>query len=316
MNDVKVITKKLLKLSKLIVSEFRQLSDLSYHNLEDTTQFLDHVSDITDYLNQEIIILNSLSLDKLEEIRKYLIPLDDDSEEYERCYVDIDEKIEELLANIPRDNEEDNISDLEDDDNEEDNEEDIDINCDQEEDNHLTTIDDYYISEEDCEGYANYVIDRIAIIAIKQMTKHIDKTLADNKRDIKYKRRLLKEFRAFKYIFFRLDSRLERLGAKYEFDVSKIPYLDEYNIELTPIYHNQTVTILDKLYSVNYDEKDISIVIDALFNMLCFDEYIKEIDDESLDKLIELCQVLKKNVGDKSFGEFGFKKLIKKKNNR
>lgn len=49
--DIDKIIKRLIKISQSIIDEFAVLSDLSYRDRENTSQFNDHIEDIKNYLN-------------------------------------------------------------------------------------------------------------------------------------------------------------------------------------------------------------------------------------------------------------------------
>ena len=53
--DIDKIIKRLIKISQSIIDEFAVLSDLSYRDRENTSQFNDHIEYIKSYLNSEAV---------------------------------------------------------------------------------------------------------------------------------------------------------------------------------------------------------------------------------------------------------------------
>lgn len=307
MKDNKKIIRRLLNLSQLVLDEIDVLANLSYRDKENTSQFDDHVKDISDYLNQERIILNNISLDNLEIIFKELKQYDDDSDAYLRCYVLVDDKIEELYNDKEEDNDYERYNELEDnienDDTQKENEDDATI-----------FLEKYHVDEEENEKYAIKVLDNVATIVIKRMLSRIENTITDNKKDNKYKKVLIKYFKKFKYFYFTLDNELELLGAKYKFNLNNIPMPYSYNIDISKIYHNQCVTILDKLYSSKEIDYNPDNMEEALFNMMLLEEYLKGIDEESINKLIELTDELEVKYGHNFYGNIAKNKVLTRKN--
>ena len=307
MKDNKKIIRRLLNLSQLVLDEIDVLANLSYRDRENTSQFDDHVKDISDYLNQERIILNNISLDNLEIIFKELKQYDDDSDAYLRCYVLVDDKIEELYNDKEEDNDYERYNELEDnienDDTQKENEDDATI-----------FLEKYHVDEEENEKYAIKVLDNVATIVIKRMLSRIENTITDNKKDNKYKKVLIKYFKKFKYFYFTLDNELELLGAKYKFNINNIPMPYSYNIDISKIYHNQCVTILDKLYSSKEIDYNPDNMEEALFNMMLLEEYLKGIDEESINKLIELTGELEVKYGHNFYGNIAKNKVLTRKN--
>lgn len=307
MKDTKKIIRRLLNISQLIIDEIDVLSNLSYLDKEKTSQFSQHVKDISDYLNQEKIIINNLNLNELKSIYKDLEQYDDDSDVYARTSILIDDKISDFLDAIDmmdslggkeEDNDDNDYQDMVD--------EEMDINDDD-------LVNKYHESEEENEKYAIKVINSVATIAIKNMLKRIEYTIADNKVDIKYKKTLIRNFRKFKYFFFTLDNDLEVTGAKYNFNVNLMPMPYKFNFDTSLIYYNECVTILDKLYSfkdINYKPDDL---LEALFNMMMFEIYLNGINPEYISKLNELSLELDNKYGTNYYGKMAKQKILNKR---
>lgn len=311
MKDNTKTIKRLISLSQLIIDEIDVLASLSYNNLEDSSQFDDHFTDIRGYINQEKVILNNISLKDLTEIFNDLSKYDDDSDAYSRCYVNIDDRLNALLDEEEKKKENDSTA-------EEISEEDaevIEIIEDGEEDsNEDVILDKYFVDEEETEAYAIKVIDNISTIVIKKMLQRIMDTLADNKQDNKYKKRLIKYFQKFKYFYFTLDNQLELLGVRYRFDINKIPNPYDLSIDSAKIFHNQCVTILDKLYEAKDISYDPEKMEELLFNMMMLEEYLNGVNHESIDRLIELTDDLEQKYGINYFGNIAKQKILAKKN--
>ena len=291
--------KRLLKLSSMINEKFEILAELSYRDRENTMQYDEQYNLLKDYVHRETIIINNLNLDDLKQIFNLLPKYDDNTDEYMRLHIYIDDLINNYL--------------IKDEDNSDNYEEDIDEDIDSiDEEDKENITDNYYVSEEENEKYAGIVMDKIAIIVLKKMYDRINNTYADNKEDIKYKKRLLKELKSFKYWVFAIDTHLEKIGIDYRFNLDKLPLLNMPNIDMNNICYNDSVELIERMYNyhdVDYDPTDIS---EVLFNYMCFEEFIKVLNDEEIDKLIELCNELS-SKSDNYYGNIVREKLIRKK---
>ena len=177
----------------------------------------------------------------------------------------------------------------------------------------MEDIDDIYEDETEIEQYRKYVIQKAAISAIKKMYSRIKNTNTDNKIDHKYKKILLKYFKEFKYDFFTLDRDMEHLGVNYRFNVNLIPEMPKLDLDISRICFNECINLLDIMYFINDDERNPEIVEQALFDMLRFDEYIKELSDDQIDRLINLCSEIETNTKRNLYGNIGLQKLVKTK---
>lgn len=305
--DIDKIIKRLIKISQSIIDEFAVLSDLSYHDRENTSQFNDHIEDIKSYLNSEAVIINNIDLKTLKEIFKRLPDYDDDTDAYKRTYLNIDNRIEILEQNEEF----------------EDNEE-IEYNENEYEESEYSEIDDendddyirkYYLDNEEYEKYELEVIDCISINILKKMYNRIINTYTDNKRDKKYQKRLLKDLKVFKYFVLGIDINLERIGVNYRFNLEHIPNIAKPMIDTSTISYNQCITHLEKLYGVLADETDVSDINEILFNMMCFEAYLEDIDDEKLKRLISLCYELEEHSSYHFYGNIAKEKILKKSKN-
>lgn len=298
--------KRLLSLSDKILDKFEILASLSYRNKENSSQYLDHFDELKDYINQETIIVNNLSLDNLEKIFNLLPEYDDNSDAYNRLHIYIDDKISEYLIK----NNSDEIYEYNEEDIEEDVIDDTLNDAAVEEDNDI--ISKYALPEEDLEKYAGYVIDSIAIIVLKRMYERINNTYADNKNDSKYKKRLLKELNSFKYFVLSIDRNLELIGINYKFDLTKIPLFESLDIDKSKICHNSSLEIIERMYNTREIDYEPTQIAEVLFNYMCLEEYMKYLDNESFDKLIQLCDELD-SKGHSYYGDKTKEKLLKRK---
>ena len=299
MNDVKNCANRLVKISDSIIKEFDILANLSYKNMEDNPEFIEHVNLVKYYLNQESVILNSLSYDMLDYVCDYLTENDDNSNGYSRATLAVLEKINLLNMNI------------------EGAEEDIDYS-DEVNGDIVSEFDilSEYIKEVNARAIdQDLVEDYFATLAIKKMKDRINNTYTDNHKDSLYKKRLLKYFNHFKYHFFSLDLKLERLGAFYKFDVSKVPIVPYPDIDIANICNNQCVGIINELYMVDNHEYDIEAISRALFKMISFEEYLDVLDDETVNRLLDLCGKLDKMFKDSFYGNITKTKLLSRRKN-
>ena len=306
MFDIRKTITRLLRLSQLIIDEVDVLANLSYYDMEESSQFDDHISDIKDYLNQEQVILNNIDATNLVALYEELNNTNDDSDTHIRCIVNVDERLSAIMNYIDSlpDDCDDDCNDYTENEATEDDEE---YECED-------FIQKYHVDEGDTEKYALNVIDNVATIVIKKMLKRIESTLASDKQDIKYKKKLIRNFKRFKYFYFSLDNQLEILGSYYRFNVDNIPMPVGFSIDTSQIFHNQCVTILDKLYSFKDIDFDPDIMCEVLFNMMMFEEYLIGIPNESIDKLLELSSDLEEHHGCNYFGNIAKTKLLEKKN--
>ena len=309
MIDVNKVIKKLLFISDEICEIYDKLADLSIMNQENNPEFDKLIEFLDNYLSQEIVLLDSLNKNELISIIRNLYAMSQNDPGMNRCYVTVknffetkypgDHYIVEEIGceNIGYDN-----AQFEYEDGSYDNDDEM-ANSDCEEDD-----DDVY-------QYHNYVILKVAISAIKKMYNHIQNTDTDNKIDYKYKKNLLKYFKGFKYIFFALNHESEMLGIKYRFDVNLIPEMPKLNEDVSSIYFNECVDLLYGMYTLRDSERNIDVILETLFDMLCFDEYIKELSAEQIDKLISICYDIEANYHKGFFGNIGLQKLVKIKKN-
>ena len=300
--DSDKIIKRLLKISQMILDEFEVMASLSYRDLENTSQFSEHIEDTKEYLNTEAVIINNIDLNTLKEIFQKLSNYDDDSPAYERTYLIIDSIIERLQYEDDTDTDEDI-----------DDEEYLDI--DESTESNCNFIQKYYLDTGDLEKYEVMVIDNIAINTLRKMTDRIMNTYADNKSDQKFKKRLLKNLKTFKYIVLGLDLNLEKLGVNYRFNLESIPYIEKPNIDTSTISYNQCIIHLEKLYNATKDENSLSDINENLFNMMCLEGFLEDVEDDKLDRLNDLCDELEKHSAYHFYGNIAKEKILKKRKN-
>ena len=66
---------------------------------------------------------------------------------------------------------------------------------------------------------------------------------------------------------------------------------------------------------VKNNEYYLEEISKALFEMLCFEEYLEKIDNENIDKLLELCEKLDNFYKSSFYGNIAKNKLLTKKKN-
>ena len=324
--NVVEISKRLLKISEMIDTEFDILSKLSYAGRESTAQFDDYINDIANNMNEEKRILDGLDFDALGEISRFLMEKFDSSDF--ACGRLID-NIDERIVSMPKPHDSEEEYDEEDEyADEEDSEIDpeTDILLDdvieyyqseekkpKKNNTEAFSIDGYYIEEFGYEHEATKATDYIATIVIKNMVNRIKSTLADTRQDRMFKRDMLKEFRSFKYFYFTFNNTLENIGVKARFNVDNVPYLKPVDFDISAIAYNECVTFLDKLYFVETDETDLYKLSLTLYHMMSFEEYLKYLTSKSIDVLIHLSQQLAIIGNNPLYGELAYKKLLKRK---
>lgn len=298
MRSIDGIIKRLLNLSELILDEIDILANLSYYGMEDTPDFDSHIATFGSFLNSEKVILNNLGVDELKEIYDKLPSYDNHTDEFDRCSVNVSDKLAEVM-------EKNDLNYIGDDDSLENGTE-----IDTEED-----IGDKYIMEiNDSQKDVMAIVDNLATVVIKKMLTRIDNTFTDNKKDEKYKKRLIRYFKKFKYYYFKLDIDLEYLGLNYRFNVDKIPMPLKINSECEALCNNECITLLERLYEFKEHDFDLENMSFGLFNMMLFEEFLDNLSVESIDNLKEFCHELKEKYGDSLYGDIAYKKLIYKKN--
>ena len=304
--------KKLLFISDQICEIYEELYNLSITNQEKSERYEKIFEFYENYLSQETTLLDSLNYNELITILKQLFEYSSLDAAISRCYDTIRYY---FLKKYPNEKaiiyeiegitlEEPNLS-TEDDDEEADD--------DLEEEDGFIEIE--YEDESDVARYANYVVLRTEINVIKSMYNRIVNTETDNKIDSKYKKALLKELKGFKCDFFFRNRDTEQLGIKYHLNIDALPNLPQINENTSSIYFNECLDILDDLYLMPSNERDTYTILEILFNMLCFDEYIKALTPEQIDRLIDACHQIEATISKSYFGNVGLQKLVRMKKN-
>lgn len=311
---------RLLTLSEKICILEDELADLSAKDLESSPPFKKYVKDLNELLDKESIIINTLSLDKINKYQKILSANDkhdDTAVAFNRLFQLIQDKLDERDNTLLFQKEEKHNNN--DDTNEEDDDLEISLEPNEDAPENLITdeieeevaiLDDYYIDSFELDKYLINVIDRTSLIVIKKMYDRINTTTSDNKTEAKYKKQLLKYLKQFKYYIFCLDYKIERLAAKHSFNLNSIPEIKEPDIDLSPLYHNQSIDILDTLYSSSTSLRKSSDILKLLYELMCLEEYTKKLDKESLTKLLSFCEKLETIPNnDNNFGQYGKQKI-------
>ena len=316
MNSLNEITKKLLFISEQICEIYEDLYNLSMKNLEKSNKYNDAIDFFENYISQETALLNKLSKEELIVSLKSLFEYAYEDAAINRCYETIryyflnkypDDKsiIDEIEGPTIAE-----ISFIGED------EEDIEEN--EESKNafeNFSMIEFEYEDEEEVSSYIDYTTLRTKINVIKKMQQYIKNTEASNKIDSKYKKELLKQLKGFKCDFFFQNRDTEQLGINCHFDVNKLPNLPKIDENVTSIYYNECLDILDELYLISNEERDTYTILETLFSMLCFDEYIKSLSHEQINRLIEVCRQIEANIPNSFFGNIGLQKLVRIKKN-
>ena len=299
MTNILKIIKKLLFLSEEICSIYDEMADLSTTNQENSITFNKLIEHLDSYLSQETEILESMSKDELIAIIANLFDTEINDRTINRCYITLKDYFEdkypyeeEIIDKIEYAISEGNAEGFE-----------------------MYELNPYYEDDEEIKEYRNHVRQKVAISAIKKMYHRIKITDTENKIDHKYKKTLLKFFKEFKYYFFTLDRNMELLGVKYHFDINQIPEMPKLEVDTSSISYNECIDILDSLYYAKDSERDPEIIEENLFEMLMFEEHIKELTPEQIDKLINICYDIESTFQKNLYGNIGLQKLIKSKKN-
>lgn len=306
--DIDKIIKRLLIISQMIIDEFEVMANLSYKDLENTQQFNDHIEDTKNYLNNEAVIINNLDIDTLKELFKRLANYDDNSLAYERTILNIDNQIERLQY--------DNDLEIDEDTNYDEDVNDDYHNIEEQDENNGDFIQKYYLDTGELEKYELATIDYMAINTLKKMTDRITNTYTDNKKDAKFKKRLLKDLKTFKYIVLGLDLNLEKIGVNYRFNLERIPYMIKPEIDTSIISYNQCIAHLKKLYDTEINDNSLKDINENLFNMMCLDSFLDELDNELLNRLLALCDELEEKATYSFYGNIAKEKILRKRKTR
>ena len=113
---------------------------------------------------------------------------------------------------------------------------------------------------------------------------------------------LLQYLNEFKYKKVFQDYFLENLASQYSFNLDNIPTPSLPEEDTSPIMFNQCINFLEDLYFVDTNERNIEVIMEALFKLMCVEEYIEELSNEDLDKLLEFCYKAAKQNDDENFG--------------
>jgi len=301
--DLNKIIKRLLNISKDVVSTFGMLSVLSSNDQETTEDFDYCIKELKSYLNTESIILNNLTLAELYGIYKILPDYDDNTHIFERTSSLVDDKIEEL-ENSSESHEEIEV-----------------IKNDDENDSFETTenedfdIEEYFLEVEASIKDETIFVNYINVITLKSIAERIKSIPTDNKNDYRYKQNLLNNLKTFKYLIFAQNTKMEKIGLNCRFNIENIPYTDYPDIDINTIAYNHCVSILDKLYHPPKSDNNLDDTCIELFNMLSFEIYLNYLDKDSLEKLLALCETLKSMSPDTFIGDIAKSKLLIKNKN-
>lgn len=309
--------KRLLSLSEQICIEEDALTDMTVNNLENTEKFDEHIDKLLSLFDKEEKIINSLSLNQINKFRRILDTNDKHNDKYvayNRLSQLITDILDERTYNNPKlalelyqskDESEEEITEELDSDTESDSEYNDDIEITDEMEDEIALLDDFYKNTDNLEKYLPSVIDRTTIIVAKKMYQRIRDTISSNKIEAKYKKKLLRFFKEFKYYFFTLDYKLERIGATHKYNLESIPIPEVINEDLTPLYHNQCIDSLDSLYSTDLSIQKNNDILTALYQLMCIEEYIKYLDKDSLNTLLEFCDKAENMLAFETFGKYG-----------
>ena len=303
--EIDKIIKRLMHISYEINREFEELAELSYHDGEETEKFNDHIEYLKSLFNSEAVIINNLDLTVLKEIYQLLPAYDDETVAFDRTSICIEDKILELS------HKEGNYECLE----EINDEEDLCENLELPNDDEQEIIEKYYLEDEENERYEEAFIDYISIKTLKNIRDRIDSTKADNKNDAKYKKRLLKNLKTFKYLVLAQNRHLEKLGVHYRFNISKMPYLECPDIDVSIISYNHCILLLSKLYNPLDEDDELDNTAINLFNMMSFETYLNNVDKENLEKLLMLCNELTEKAKNPYYGNIAKAKILNKTKN-
>ena len=300
--NINEIIKRLLDISKNVINEFATLAYLSYHDKENTKEFDICINKVANLLNTEAIILNNLSLNELYEIFKIIPNYDDDTLTYERTYISIDDRIEELQSNEV-DTEIDETPLVE--------PEEIPVIDEIPED--VFNLQSYFLDDEENEKYDTVFANYINIFSLKRIQDRIINTYSDNESDNKYKEKLLNHLKIFKYLVLSQNPKMERIGIKYRFNIAKIPYLEVPDIDTSTIAYNHCVAIIEKMYNPLETKDNVDDTTIELFNMMCFESYLNHVDLDELHRLTDLCDNLRVRAKNKFYGDIAKSKILSKK---
>ena len=316
--------KKLLFISDQICEIYETMYNLSMTNQEKSNKYESTIEFFENYISQENTLLDNSSKNDLISILKNLYEYSNEDSALNRCYETVryyflnkypeDKEIVEKIEGIEST---EVVFVYEDDDDSEEiiDEEYDEDNIDGEDEEKAGYLEIAYEDEENIASFVNYVTLRTKINVIKKIYHHIKNTQTDNKTDSKYKKELLKQLKGFKCDFFFQNRDTEQLGIKCHFDVNKLPTLPKLDENIASICFNECIDILDELYLMPSEEREVYAVLETLFSMLCFDEYIKELSPEQINKLIEVCYQIEANISKSFFGNIGLQKLKKLKKN-
>ena len=319
MKNINETIKRLLFISDQICEIYETMFKLSMTDQEESKLYNSNIEFFENYISQETTLLDNLSEADLITIMKNLYDGSFQDAAINRCYETIKyyfldkyptnksvvDEIEGILEESDYQTEE-SIDDID---------EEIDEEIGEADDEKQGWLKMEYEDESNVSEYANYVTLRTEINVIKNLYQHIKNTEADNKIDAKYKKELLKQFKGFKCDFFFQNRDTEKLGIACHFDINKLPNLPELMEDFTSIYYNECLDILDDLYLMPSEERDAYTILETLFDMLCFDEYIKELTHEQIDRLIETCHRIEATLSKSYFGNVGLQKLVRIKKN-
>lgn len=296
LNNLLLISDRIIKQEELLIQCANNTNPLLFKTA---------ITLLCSALNEEKEIINLLSIDDLRNIEAMLFDIESDTKKkssYERLHTVITDMVTDYNNNndIVLD---DDIEDTLDEDIEEDIEEatdEFDVNF---EDDDIIFRSDYYNKNERyIKKYINPIIRRTTIIVLKKIRSRITNLGFPNSKENKYMQLLLQYLNEFKYKKVFQDYFLENLASQYSFNLDNIPTPSLPEEDTSPIMFNQCINFLEDLYFVDTNERNIEVIMEALFKLMCVEEYIEELSNEDLDKLLEFCYKAAKQNDDENFG--------------
>ena len=311
--ELKNILNNLLLISERIYNQ--EVVLIQFANHSQSLLFQTAIALLCNALNEEKSIIDKLSIDDLKNIESMLFDIEPEEKKknsYERLHAVIVDMItdynnendiglddDDINDDTFDDDIEEDTTEYEDDDDEEIDDDEVDDE-EVDDDEIIIKSDFYNKNEKYIRKYINPIIRRTTIIVLKKIrSRIINLSNGDINSNMQ---RLLQYLNKFKYRKVFQDYYLEKLASEYDFNIDSIPTPSLPNEDTSPIMFNRCIDFLDDLYFVDSDEENLEKVMDALFKLMCIEEYIEELSNEELENLLEFCSKAAKQNNNENYG--------------
>lgn len=298
--------RKLLRIAHSIINEYGNLEYYSSKGMENTRNFEEAIDSIEKYVLMEEDICSKLDIDVVEALLDKFpedLAVDDD---LKRCYYKLFSRYTDLIYQMADSDPEFTVDDK------------LDLKGGLSEIEDEFKIDEY-LEDYDISAYKYFDLAMcyIYINALKKLAILLETTVAFNRDEDKLKKKIQKDFAVDKYELFLLNDMLEKIAILFRYNIDKIPFFSNPQLELSDInlnnvYYNETFNIIMQLYDLYMTYGLNDEVVRLLFLTLCFEELINNLTREQLNRVNEFLNSLDNNFKNSLPGTTCYGKIRKK----